>query len=374
MAERGDLTVDVVVVGARVAGSILAAELGARGWHVLVVDRATFPSPTMSTHFFRGSGCAAALDRLDVLEAVLRLGAPPLVREYNADALTGDVSVDPPQDPGEIGFSLSVRRETLDAVLVDRARREPTVAVREGTGLRSLTWEGDRVAGAVIGPAENPMHVQSRFVVGADGHTSAVARAVEAEVEESYAPCRAMYYRYAVGFDGPDGPPDAPEFSLGDDDLAYVFPSDGDCACIAISLNPADYRRAHTSAEAFFLERLAAHPFLAPRTRQANWDGRLWGCGPRPAVVRVPVGVGWALVGDASMHQDPWTGEGMDHAAAHAVFLADALDDALAGRVPEAEALATYHERRNEHALPEFRETGDLARDLNRLRASPSSG
>ncbi len=44
---------DVIIVGARVAGSIVAALLGDAGYRVLLVDRATFPSATLSTHFFR---------------------------------------------------------------------------------------------------------------------------------------------------------------------------------------------------------------------------------------------------------------------------------------------------------------------------------
>jgi menaquinone-9 beta-reductase len=353
-AERGDeagFEIDVLVVGARVAGSILAALLGSEGWRVLAIDRASFPSPTLSTHFFRGSGCGAMLGRLELLDAVLALGAPPLVREYNADAITGKVTVDPPQDPGEVGFSLSVRRETLDAMLVERARREPTVEILEGANLGRLSWNDGRVTGAVIETTDHELEVRARFVVGADGHASKVARSVGAGVQEMFPPCRAMYYRYAKGFAPPEGEPDAPEFSLGDDDLAYVFPSDGDLTCIAVSLNPADYRKARASPERAFLERLAMHPFLAPRVARATWSGRLWACGPRSTVVRAPSGAGWALVGDSSMYEDPWTGEGMDHAAAHAGFLAEAIDDVLSGRASQEDAMTRYHVRRDEHAL-----------------------
>lgn len=45
---------DVIVVGARVAGATVAALLGDAGYQVLLVDRDAFPSPTLSTHFFRG--------------------------------------------------------------------------------------------------------------------------------------------------------------------------------------------------------------------------------------------------------------------------------------------------------------------------------
>lgn len=41
---------DVIVVGARCAGSPVAMLLARRGHRVLLVDRSTFPSDTPSTH------------------------------------------------------------------------------------------------------------------------------------------------------------------------------------------------------------------------------------------------------------------------------------------------------------------------------------
>jgi flavin-dependent dehydrogenase len=113
--------------------------------------------------------------------------------------------------------------------------------------------------------------------------------------------------------------------------------------------------------------RIAAHPGLAPRLARCTLDGRLLGCGPKDHLVRVPAGAGWALVGDASLHQDPWTGNGMDNAGVHATFLAEAIDDWLSGRRPEDEALAGYLARRDDHAMAGFRETVDLGRDLRQL-------
>lgn len=376
-SERGNTTdpveeVDVLVVGARVAGSILATLLGQAGRQVMVIDRATFPSATISTHFFRGQWCVAALDRVGVLPDVLGTGAPPLVREYNADALDGSWSIGPPQDPGSVGYCLSVRRETLDVILVDRARREPTVTILENTSMRSLTFEGDRVVGVTITTDAGARFVRARVVVGADGHASRVARAVDARTQELIPATRAMYYRYLRGMDGPEGAPDGPEFSVGDDDLAYVFPSDGGYSCVAISYNLADYASARTRAEQAFEGRIGAHPFIAERAAAATPTGRLWACGPRDAIVRRPVGPGWALVGDASMLQDPWTGNGMDFASTHASYLAEAIDDVLAGRETESAAWGTYHRRRDEHGLPGWRETGELGKDLNAaLRADP---
>ena len=335
----------------------------------MVVDRARFPSPTLSTHFFRGAGCVSVLRSLGVLDEVLACGSPPLIREYNADALTGTYTIDPPQDPGDVGFCLSVRRETLDEILVRRARRESTVDVLEQTALRELLVDDGRVTGVEIADETGPERVRARLVVGADGRASRVAELVEAGTHEEHPASRAMYYRYATGMAGPDGDPDGPEFSLGDDELAYVFPSDSSTSCIAVSVNLRRFAEMRSRAKAAFEERLATHPFLAPRIEAATWIGRLFGCGPRRGLVRVPVGAGWALVGDASMYQDPWTGLGMDNAAVHATFLAESIDEFLSGRVSEDESMTTYHRRRDEHALADFRETCGLGLNLNACRS-----
>ena len=60
---------DAIIVGARCAGSPTAMLLARKGYRVLVVDRATFPSDTLSSHIVQPSGVAALaswglLDRL----------------------------------------------------------------------------------------------------------------------------------------------------------------------------------------------------------------------------------------------------------------------------------------------------------------------
>ena len=66
---------DVVVVGGRCAGSPLAALLARGGLSVALVEQATFPRDTLSTHTFQ-SPALAFLDRLGVLSAVRATGAP----------------------------------------------------------------------------------------------------------------------------------------------------------------------------------------------------------------------------------------------------------------------------------------------------------
>lgn len=352
-------------MGARVAGATLAALLGDAGLEVLLVDRARFPSTTCSTHFFRGGGLVGVLERLGVLGAVLELGSPPLRREWNYDGPAGEPSEDPPQNPGSIGYALSVRREPLDLILTTRARSSSGVTFAEQTVVTDVLWEGASVVGVQL---DGHRTVRARLVVGADGRNSLIARRVGAAVEEEAPASRALYYRYAAGFQGPDAAPaDAPEFSLVGDELAYIFPSDSDLTCVAVSVNLETFRWLRESVASRFEQRIAAHQALASRVAAARAVGRVLGCGPERSFVRVPHGGGWALVGDAALHQDPWTGLGMDMAGVHATFLAEAIIESLGQSTTMGNALAAYHERRNEHALEDYRETVRFGADLRAL-------
>lgn len=363
------LDVDVAIVGARIAGSASAALLGASGYRVLVVDAATFPSDTISTHFFRGAGLVTVLARLGLLDDVLALGSPPLTRQYSFQGDDPAPAIEGPQDPGGHGYCLSVRRGPLDHLLVKRARATLGVEIWENTRASSLLLDGDRVIGLTVIRGGVTHEVRARLVVGADGRASMMARWLGAPEERREPATRAMYYRYVRRFRGPGDSWDGPVFSFQGDELAYAFPSDDGVTCIALSINLDAFSTFRSAAEASFTRRLAAHPGLADQFAASSPNSRMLGSGPKDAIIRTPIGPGWALVGDASLSQDPWTGLGMDNAGTHAVFLSEAIDAWLSGRSTETEAFAEYHARRDEHALPGFDETANLGRDLSAFTA-----
>jgi flavin-dependent dehydrogenase len=351
---------DVAVVGGRVAGSLTSILLARNGLRVLVVDRASFPSPTLSTHFFRGNGLIRVMGQAGVLGAVEALGAPRLTCEYNYEGGGTDAISGPPQDPGAAGYCMSVRREPLDAVLLEGARRAG-VTVRTNRPVAGLMWKDGRVAGVVLADGSR---VRAALVVGADGRRSMVARVVEAKDRERHRGMRAIYYRYLRGFVGPTGqPPDGPEISLLGDELAYVFPSDGDVACLAISVNLEEYDRLRHDARERFDELFRRHRGLWDRYASCQPDGRLLGSGPEPNYVRQAAGPGWALVGDAGLHQDPWTGSGMDCAGGAAALLADSYCRAGGSE----RWVEEYEQMRDAEMLDGFHETVAGAADLSAL-------
>lgn len=359
---------DTLIIGARVAGSTLAALLGDAGYRVLLIDRAMFPSPTLSTHYFRGGRGVTVLKRLGVLDQLRALGSPPLTCQYNFRREAKEPVVNPAQAPGEVAYCLSVRRSPLDHILVRRATASPSVRLLERSRATALLWDGGRVVGARLVTPEGEVAVHARCVVGADGRHSFLSQAVQAPLEAAEEAHRGIYYCYARAFAGPNGsPPDGPEFHCPGDEIAYVFPSDDGIACIALSLNLADYAWVRERPEERFRERIARHPGLAERFAAATWVDRLFGCGPTRNYVRAPAGPGWALVGDAGMHQDPWSGHGIDNATVHATFLAEALIEWFRGTVGEEEALETYHRRRDDAGLESYQSTVSLSRDLSKL-------
>jgi flavin-dependent dehydrogenase len=345
---------DVVVVGGRVAGALTALRLAQRGVAVRLLEARHFPSDTLSTHFFRGDGLVRGLDEVGVLEEVLASGAPPLRCQY--DALDdGPARLEPPQDPGRVGFCLSVRRVTLDAIVARRCQ-QAGVDVRTDTKVVDVVRDGGRVVGVV--DATGTTH-RATAVVGADGRRSRMAGLLDAGDDERHPPARAMYYRYATGWQSPDEV--GPEFSLVGDELGYVFPSDGDLVCIAISITLADHELGRTNAADYLERRLRSHPSLAGRVEGLTWVGGVYVGLPAESVLRAAAGDGWALVGDAGTGQDPWAGMGMDTASRQAEVFAEAFAE-HADDWPTA-----YARLRSEHTLAGYHLATRFAPDLRAM-------
>ena len=135
---------DAIVVGERCAGSPTAMLLARQGFKVLLVDRATFPSDTISTHILWPHG-AEILARWSLLGTLAATGAPPMCRHMTFDvgpfALRGAI---PDANDGMGGFC--PRRTVLDSPLANAAA-EAGVEVREGFIVDELLVTDDTVVG-----------------------------------------------------------------------------------------------------------------------------------------------------------------------------------------------------------------------------------
>lgn len=346
--------VDVVVVGGRIAGCLTAIRLAAHGLSVRLFESRDFPSDTLSTHFFRGDGLVQSLDAVGVLDEVLATGAPPLACQYfSVDG--GPFEMGPPQEPGGIGYCLSVRRSTLDAIL---ARRAATA----GVDLRTRTKVVDllTVGGTCVGVTdEHGIAHRARVVVGADGRRSTIARLVSAADEERHSPARAMYYRYATHWRSP--PAVGPEFALDGDHFSYVFPSDGAVACLAVSVPLAQHELSRGDAAGHLIAAFRRNAQTVDRIDHVLWVSEVYTGLPADSVWRESAGPGWALIGDAGTAQDPWAGLGMDTAARQAQAFVEAFTTS-----PD-DWQRSYARLRRERTYTGFEQTTRLATDLRKM-------
>src|SRR5512146_1435030 len=129
---------DVIVVGARCAGSPVAMLLARNGYRVLVVDRATFPSDTISTHLIHPPG-VARLRRWGVLDRLVATGCPP-IHTYIMDMGPFAISGSPGTQDEPVAYA--PRRTVLDKLLVDSAS-SAGAEVREGFTVDAVVFDGD---------------------------------------------------------------------------------------------------------------------------------------------------------------------------------------------------------------------------------------
>jgi flavin-dependent dehydrogenase len=344
---------DVIVVGARCAGSTTAMLLARDGYRVLLVDRATFPSDTLSTHYIHQPG-VARLNRWGLLEQVAATNCPPVRRltfDVGPFALTG---APPPADG--VADAYAPRRFLLDRILLEAAAAAGA-EVRESSSVDEVLSDDGRVTG-VRGRTAGGATVteRARIVVGADGLRSRVARAVEAPTYETRPGRTCAYYTYWDGLSL-----DGVELYPRDGNMIGAGPTNNGQAMVIAFWPRAAFRRVRADIERSFHDVLALAPGLAERLAAGKRADRFFGTADLPFFIRKPYGPGWALVGDAGYHKDPITAEGITDAFRDAELLAGAVDAGLSGRRPLEEALAGYERQRNEQAMPLYEFTYELA-------------
>jgi 2-polyprenyl-6-methoxyphenol hydroxylase-like FAD-dependent oxidoreductase len=343
---------DVIVVGARCAGSPTAMLLARQGYRVLLVDRATFPSDTLSTHIVHPPG-VAAMQRWGLRDRLVATGCPPIdtyAFDFGPFTLSGAPGT--PESP----VAYCPRRTVLDKLLVDAAA-EAGAEVREGFTVEEIVVEDGRVTG-IRGQGRGGATVseRARVVVGADGRFSLVARAVGPEQYHEKAPILYGCYTYWSGL------PAGSSFHV------YARPGRGwalapthDGLTLVVAGWPyAEHEANRHDIEGNYLRSFDAEPEFAERIRRAKREARFAGTAVEN-YFRKPFGPGWALVGDAGYNKDFITAMGIMDAFRDAELCATALHEAFSGARPFEDAMAAYQATRDEQVLPMFELTSQLA-------------
>lgn len=339
---------DVIVIGARAAGSPTAMLLARKGHRVLLVDRAEFPSDTLSTHYIHQPG-VARLTAWGLADRIAASGCPP-VRTTTLDV--GPFALTAPVAPaGSVADAYAPRRTVLDSVLVEAAAAAGA-EVRTRFGVEDLVFED----GAVVGIRGSAGIERSRIVVGADGRNSLVARAVQPVATDARPSRTCVYYTY---WDGPRS--EAAELYPRDGRMIITGPTNDGLEIVIAYWPVEEFHAVRADVERAFLDAVTLAPPLAERLAAGERAERFYGIGEVPFWMRKPYGQGWALVGDAGYHKDPITAQGISDAFRDAELLADALDAGLRGELSMVEALESYQRARDEAVRPLYELTWEFA-------------
>jgi uncharacterized protein (TIGR03083 family) len=291
------------------------------GWRVAVVDKARFPSDTLSTHVIFPDGVA----RLDELGALKRLElrhhlAPA---RYSWRVLGHEVAGSfTPVDGHD--RALSIRRVSLDSVLVELAEEHGATMVlgRKVTGLVGSGTDGDPVRGVVL---DDGRELHARWVLGADGRHSGVAHQLGLERLEERRGEVAMLLGYWRGLPASDWI----RLDMHERSAFMAAPCEDGLHLLTIA-GPADLTRGAPDAlDARYRRGLLDFPaVLNPRLLDAAELVSPVAAAPETMMrgyYRSATGPGWALVGDAGHFKHPTTGQGIGDALAQAEHVAQDL-------------------------------------------------
>lgn len=344
---------DAIVIGARCAGSPIAMLVARKGHRVLLVDRASFPSDTISTHVIHQPG-VARLRRWGLLDQIVASNCPP-IRRISFEIAGMELSGHPPPAEG-VHEAYCPRRTVLDTVLVEAAIAAGA-QFRDSFSVKELLFENGAVRG-IRGRQYDGKSVDeaARIVIGADGRHSIVARSVEAPVYNQKPIYGCGYYSYWRGIEL-----DSIEFRLLERRGLGLFPTNGGLTCIYVAWPIEEFGAFRADVEDSYLRTIHSTEAVADRARNATMVESIRGTADLRNEFRKPYGPGWALVGDAGYIKDPVTGHGISDAFRDAELLADALDDAWSGGRPLDDALADYERKRNTAAGPLYEFTCHLA-------------
>ena len=345
---------DAIIVGGRCGGSSTAMLLARRGFKVLLLDRATFPSDTISTHILWPHG-AEILQRWGLFDRLAATGMPPICRRMTFDvgpfALRGTI---PDANDGMGGFC--PRRTVLDALLLNAAA-ESGADVREAFTVDELLVAGDTVIG-IRGHARGmqPIEERARIVIGADGVSSFVARAVRAPQYDVQPVAACGYYSYFSGVRQDDI-----ELYIREHVAFGGAPTNDGLHLVMVNWPARDFPTIRNDVDGHVWRALEASPDFFARIRAGHREEKWYGTAGVPGYLRKPFGNGWALVGDASYNRDPITAQGISDAFIDAEALVEALTTGLSGNREFGDRLAAHESARNERVRPMYEFTTHLA-------------
>jgi flavin-dependent dehydrogenase len=339
---------EVIVVGGGPGGAAAAWTLARGGRDVLVLDRAGFPRAKPCAEYVSPEA-GRILEAMGVMDDVVHAGASRLegmmVRAPDGTQLVGEFGR-ARELVGNRTNGIALRRERLDPILLGAARNAGARIEERAHVVDVFRGTSGRVSGVVM---QNGEVRRARFVVGADGLRSVVARRIGVGSRSRW-PSRIAFVAH---YEGVEGMRNYGEMHVDAEGYVGLASVDNGLVNVAVVIPAAHGRDAAGDPSEFIRRWIASRPHLAPRFAAARALAPARGIGPFAWGTRRAWVHGAALVGDAADFFDPFTGEGIYAALRGAELLEPYAHAACVARGvrDEEEALRAYDRCRRDNFL-----------------------
>lgn len=317
----------IVIVGARISGLTLAGLLARHVDRIVVLDKGPLDSPPLSI----ATICPDALAIFDEIGFARDLdhgGFPRL--EYFDFEILNNVRM-----RGAVPFSygrswcFAIRRQIVDKMLLSRVLADnPNIEIITDFNVDGIIWSKDRAVG-ITGKSNTGTRkeIRASLVVGADGRASAIARLAQAHEYDVRQIRTAFYYQYYRNFAPINSTPSLTTFRGSHDFHFEAFAHEADAGLVGIGVQaPSKNLRAFSrTPDVAFRNCITSIPVLNERLQAAEPDSEVRGIHVPNMYKRRPFGPGWALLGDAAMHFNPVTGQGISAATQSAKLLRNSI-------------------------------------------------
>ncbi|MEZ4591866.1 MAG: NAD(P)/FAD-dependent oxidoreductase [Chloroflexota bacterium] len=360
---------DVIVVGAGPGGAAAAAALAQKGYDVLLLDRHDFP---------RDKTCGDAVPA-GAVELLWRLGMREKVAQSVARGelypLEGMLLVSPRGHElhakfqhGAHGSDSYVAPRIYFDALIQQHALDSGAEFCVGQAKAPIVENG-KVVGVTVQGNGRTQNIRARLVIGADGVTSVITRALRPKAEQHNDGHRAVALRAYI--DDIEEIPKEVEFYLYKDILpgyAWIFPIGNNRANIGLGMRLDHFRKRKYSLENMLKDFLEM-PAIKKRLLRGGQlrDVATWQLNFGSQKNLQHVFDGAILVGDAAGFINPLTGGGIHNSLVSAEIAAQVADDALqAGDVSRAK-MQIYEQLCHDHMWESMRNSFFMQRTFMRF-------
>jgi menaquinone-9 beta-reductase len=317
MGSKNEFDYDVAIIGGGPAGATCALGLRDSGLKTVLFDKSVFPRDKICGDEIAGR--AFKILKTIAADFVLKF------RDYPHKTVTRHSTIVYGKRRLTIDWVLEAytcRRMDFDNLLLDYARTTTSTLIEENVRISDIT----RITNGFEITDSNKRKTKCRFLVGADGAHSVVARQLlNLTIDRNHHAASVRAYFSNIH----DVKTDTTIFFLSPDfknAYMWVFPLPGGMANVGIGMHSSEIAKTKTNLRTDFFAFIESSPELRSLMRNAVQQGPLEGFGlPLGSRIGRISGDRFIVAGDAASLIDPATGDGIGNAVLSGKLAADTI-------------------------------------------------